>query len=47
MSVIALALTIGLVVGAYSSIGVASPLYAVWKETEPKYAALKRKYANA
>ncbi len=43
----ALALTIGLVVGAYSSIGVASPIYAIWKETEPKYAALKKKYASA
>ncbi len=43
----ALALSIGLLVGAYSSIGVASPLYAMWKETEPKYAALRKKYANA
>lgn len=43
----ALALSIGLTVGAYSSIGVASPLFAVWKETEPKYAALKKKYAGA
>jgi len=43
----ALALSIGMFVGAYSSIGVASPLYAMWKETEPKYAALKKKYANA
>jgi SecD/SecF fusion protein len=43
----ALALTIGLTVGAYSSIGVASPLYAMWKETEPKYAALRKKYASA
>ncbi len=42
----ALALSIGLGIGAYSSIGVASPLYALWKETEPKYAALKRKYAK-
>lgn len=42
----ALALTIGLAVGAYSSIGVAAPLYAMWKETEPKYAALRKKYAN-
>ncbi len=42
----ALALSIGLGIGAYSSIGVASPLYAMWKEMEPKYAALKRKYAN-
>lgn len=43
----ALALTIGLVVGSYSSVGVASPLYAMWKETEPKFAALRKKYANA
>ena len=43
----ALALTIGLTVGMYSSIGVASPLYAMWKETEPKFAALKKKYAQA
>lgn len=43
----ALALTIGLTVGAYSSIGVAAPLFAIWKETEPKYAALKKKYASA
>lgn len=41
----ALALTIGLAVGAYSSIGVASPLYAMWKETEPKYRALAKKFA--
>ncbi len=31
----------------YSSIGVASPLYGMWKETEPKFAALKKKYAQA
>ena len=43
----AFALTIGLLVGAYSSFGVATPLYAMWKETEPKYEALKKKYANA
>jgi SecD/SecF fusion protein len=43
----ALALTIGLTVGAYSSIGVASPLYAIWKEREPKYAALAKKFAKA
>ncbi len=41
------ALTIGLLVGAYSSIGVAAPLYAMWKETEPKYKALAKKFANA
>ena len=43
----ALALTIGLTVGAYSSIGVAAPLYAMWKEREPKYAALAKKFAKA
>jgi SecD/SecF fusion protein len=42
----ALALTIGMLVGAYSSIGVATPIYAMWKETEPKFAALKKKYAG-
>jgi SecD/SecF fusion protein len=43
----ALALTIGLTSGAYSSIGVASPIFALWKETEPKYKALAKKYASA
>jgi SecD/SecF fusion protein len=43
----ALALTIGLTCGAYSSIGVAAPIFALWKETEPKYRALAKKYANA
>ncbi len=43
----AFALTIGLTVGAYSSIGVATPIYVMWKETEPKFAALKKKYADA
>ena len=43
----ALALTIGLTSGAYSSIGVAAPIFAIWKEREPKYKALAKKYANA
>ena len=43
----AFALTIGLTVGAYSSIGVAAPLFAMWKEREPKYEALAKKYAKA
>ncbi|MBK5210795.1 MAG: protein translocase subunit SecF [Coriobacteriia bacterium] len=42
----AIALTIGLFIGAYSSIGVAAPLYAMWKETEPKYVALRKKYGK-
>ncbi len=43
----AFALVIGLVAGAYSSVGVASPIYAMWKEREPKFQALKKKYAKA
>lgn len=43
----AFALLIGLVSGAYSSVAVASPLYAIWKETEPRYKALKQRYAKA
>jgi SecD/SecF fusion protein len=40
----AFAMAVGLLSGAYSSIGLASPLYAVWKEREPKFQALKKKY---
>lgn len=40
----AFAMAIGIIAGAYSSIGLASPLYAVWKEREPKFQALKKKY---
>jgi SecD/SecF fusion protein len=43
----ALALVIGLTSGAYSSIGVAAPIFALWKESEPKYKALAKKYASA
>jgi SecD/SecF fusion protein len=43
----AFALTIGLLSGAYSSVAVASPLYAMWKEREPRYQALAKKYAGA
>jgi SecD/SecF fusion protein len=43
----AFALTIGLIVGVYSSVGVASPIYAMWKEREPKFQALKKRYAQA
>jgi SecD/SecF fusion protein len=43
----AFALTIGTLSGAYSSIGVAAPLYAMWKETEPKYKALAKRFASA
>jgi SecD/SecF fusion protein len=43
----AFALTIGLLSGAYSSIGVASIVYSMWRETEPRFQALKKKYAAA
>ena len=43
----AFALTFGLLLGAYSSIGVASPIYSLWKEREPKYKALKKKFSQA
>jgi SecD/SecF fusion protein len=43
----AFALTVGLVSGAYSSIGVASPLYAMWKEREPRFQALAKRFAAA
>jgi SecD/SecF fusion protein len=42
----AFALTIGLISGAYSSVAVASPLYAMWKEREPKFQALKKKFGT-
>jgi SecD/SecF fusion protein len=42
----AFALLVGLLSGAYSSVAVASPLYAIWKETEPRYKALKQRYAK-
>jgi len=41
----AFALAVGMVSGAYSSLIVASPLLVFWKEFEPHYRNLKRKYA--
>jgi SecD/SecF fusion protein len=43
----AFALVIGIALGAYSSIGVATPLYAAWKEREPKFKALAKKFGTA
>ena len=40
----AFAMTLGLVIGAYSSIAVATPLYCLWKEREPRNAKLIKKY---
>ena len=42
----ALALSIGIVVGTYSSIFIATPVLAVLKEREPRYAALRQKLAG-
>ena len=41
-----LALFIGLLTGAYSSIFVATPILAILKEREPRYAALRQKLAG-
>ncbi|PKQ37106.1 MAG: protein translocase subunit SecF [Actinobacteria bacterium HGW-Actinobacteria-1] len=43
----AFALVVGMLSGAYSSVGVASTVYALWKEREPKFQALKKKYEAA
>jgi preprotein translocase subunit SecF len=41
-----LALLIGLLTGAYSSIFIASPLLAIFKEREPRYAAIRQRLAT-
>ncbi|HEX3426080.1 MAG TPA: protein translocase subunit SecF [Acidimicrobiales bacterium] len=41
-----LALFIGLLTGAYSSIFIASPLLAVMKEREPRYSQIRQRLAN-
>ncbi|NPD31104.1 protein translocase subunit SecD [Eggerthellaceae bacterium zg-1084] len=40
----AFAMVIGLLAGSYSSIAVATPLFAIWKSREPRYAKLAKKY---
>ncbi len=42
----ALALLVGLLTGAYSSIFIASPLVAIAKEREPRYAPLRGRHAS-
>ncbi len=42
-----LALFIGLTTGAYSSLFIASPVLALLKEREPRYAEIRRRLANA
>lgn len=41
-----IALFIGLFIGTYSSLYVAAPLLAWWKEREPRYAALRERYGR-
>ena len=43
----AFAMTIGLIIGCYSSIAVATPLYSMWKTREAKYAKIAKKYGSA
>jgi SecD/SecF fusion protein len=42
----AFAMSIGLILGSYSSIAIASPLYALWKQREPKFKKLAEKYGD-
>ena len=42
----AFAMAIGLICGSYSSVAVATPLYAMWKTREPRNAKLVKKYGT-
>ncbi len=42
----AFAMFVGLISGAYSSIFIASPILALWKETEPRYIMVREKLAR-
>ena len=42
----AFAMAIGLIAGSYSSIAIATPLYAMWKTKEPRFAKLQKKYGD-
>ncbi|MBQ9059092.1 MAG: protein translocase subunit SecF [Atopobiaceae bacterium] len=43
----AFAMAVGLVLGAYSSIGVASPIHAIWKTSEDHWSKMEAKYGSA
>lgn len=43
----AFALLVGLISGTYSSIFIASPVLAMWKEIEPRYRALRQRLVRA
>uniref|UniRef100_UPI003A927B9F protein translocase subunit SecF n=1 Tax=Senegalimassilia anaerobia TaxID=1473216 RepID=UPI003A927B9F len=40
----ALAMTVGLVCGCYSSYAIATPIYVMWKTREPQFTKLQKKY---
>lgn len=42
----AFAMSIGLICGSYSSIAVATPLYAMWKTREKRYTKLEKRYGS-
>jgi len=42
----AFAMSIGLLLGSYSSIAIATPVYALWKQREPKYKKLLSKFGD-
>lgn len=42
----ALAMTVGLVCGCYSSYAVATPIYVMWKTREQKFAKLQKKFGD-
>ena len=42
----ALAMTVGLVCGCYSSYAIATPIYVMWKTREPRFAKLQKKYGT-
>ena len=46
ISAIFFAMAIGLICGSYSSVAVATPLYAMWKTREPRNAKLVKKYGT-
>jgi len=43
---LALALFVGILVGTYSSIFIASPILAMWKEQEPKYSQIRTRVSG-
>ena len=42
----AFAMVVGLVLGAYSSIAIAAPAYALWKGREPEWREAERRYGE-